>query len=87
MTSGEQEDADLLIQQGLSAKLRCREGEGLLNLNDLLAAVQPGLKARIEKRAHFEAPLFGQNRARLPPFPARTRQNVAEIDVFRHAVF
>jgi len=47
-------NADLLIQQVLSAKRRWRDGELLLNLKDLLTVLQPSLMRLFENE-----PIFG----------------------------
>ena len=43
-----------LIQRGLSAKLRRRVGERLLNLKDLLDVLSPGLESLFENEPLFE---------------------------------
>jgi len=68
---------DLLIQQGLSARLRWRRGECLLNLKDLLAALSPNVK-RLFEGGSILRPLFW---CRVVPNSAIFCQDVAECGI------
>ncbi len=68
---------DLLIQQGLLAKLRWSVGECLINLKDLLTAFPPSLKGILQN----EPILGGLFLCRIAPNSAIFRQNLAEYGI------
>ncbi len=69
--------ADLLIPQGLSARLRRGTGGGLLNLKDLLTVFPPSLRLSYENKPVL-APRFCAESHQIPPFSAKTWRNMAE---------
>src|SRR5208282_1195163 len=76
-------DADLLIQKGLLDRWRWRGGKSLLNLKDLLPVLPSSLKRVFENGAHFETPLFVQNRTKFRHFLSKRGRIWHKIDVFR----
>jgi len=68
VTSGEQEDPDLLIRQGLSARQPVERGKRLLNLKDLLT-ILPTIPKRVFENGSVLEPLFlVQNRTKFRHF-------------------
>jgi len=70
--------ADLLIPQGLSAKWPRRTGGDMFNLKDLLTGFPPRLGRLFENESVLK-PRFCAESHQIPPFSAKTWQNMAEI--------
>jgi len=75
-------EADLLIPQGLLAKLLRRAGEGVLNLKDLLTVFRRALGVYL-KTGPVLRPLFFAESYQIPPFSAKNVQIIAENRAFR----
>src|SRR5271157_4332261 len=75
-------EADLLIPQGLLAKLLRRTGEGVLNLKDLLTVFRRALGVYL-KTGPVLRPLFFAESYQIPPFSAKNVQIIAENRAFR----
>jgi len=87
VTSGEQEDPDLLIRQGLSVSWPVERGERLLNLKNLLTVIQPSLERVFENGAILRPLFLRRNRTKFrDSLPKRGRMR-HEIAIFRNRFY